>query len=74
MITVGLDAGTTTISGVVYDCATRSVLKTRTLPNKGQINTAASLQNLQDAAIIWDTCQSLLDGFLKEYPDIAGIG
>jgi sedoheptulokinase len=74
MITVGLDAGTTTISGVVYDCATRSVLKTRTLPNKGQINTAASWQNLQDAAIIWDTCQSLLDGFLKEYPDIAGIG
>jgi sedoheptulokinase len=74
MITVGLDAGTTTISGVVYDSATQSVLKTCTLPNKGQIRTNAAGENLQDAAIIWDTCQSLLEGFLKEYPRISGIG
>jgi len=74
MITVGLDAGTTTISGVVYDHATRSVLKARTLPNKGQINTAPSWQNLQNPAIIWDTCKSLLEGFLEEHPQIAGIG
>ncbi len=74
MITVGLDAGTTTISGAVYDSATQSVLKTSTLPNKGQTKANTSWQNLQDADIIWQSCQALLNGFLREYPEIGGIG
>ena len=74
MITIGLDAGTTTISGVVYDSATRSVLATRTLPNKGQLRTQASWQDLQDADSILETCEMLVEGFRRDFKDVAGIG
>jgi len=74
MITIGLDAGTTTISGVVYDSATNSVMATRTLPNKGQLRTQASWQNLQDAGSIMATCETLLEGFRRDFKNISGIG
>lgn len=74
MITIGLDAGTTTISGVVYDSATDSVLATRTLPNKGQLRTQVSWQNLQDAATILEICEMLVEGFRRDFKDVDGIG
>ena len=74
MITIGLDAGTTTIGAAVVDSETGTVLATRTLPNKSQLKTDSAWENLQDADIIWKTCQSLLVDLLAVYPDIAGIG
>jgi sedoheptulokinase len=74
LITLGLDVGTTTISGVVYDNSLNQVLATRTLPNSAQVQTGKMWENLQDPYVIWDTCLTLLDGFRKDFPQLATIG
>jgi sedoheptulokinase len=74
LITVGLDVGTTTISGVVYDSALKQVLATRTLPNSAQMQTGKMWENLQDPHMIWDACLTLVNGFRKDFPQVAAIG
>ena len=74
MITIGLDLGTTTISGAVYDSERKEVLATRTLLNDGKIKAEHVWLDLQDPEIIWETCQTLLKEFLNQFPAIKGIG
>jgi sedoheptulokinase len=50
------------------------VLATRTLPNTAQVRTANPWEDLQDPLVIMDFCQILLDGFRKDFSQIAGIG
>ena len=74
MITIGLDVGTTTISGVVFDSTQQTVLATRTLPNNAQVQTGKLWENLQDPHVIWDTCLTLVNEFRKDFPQAAAIG
>jgi len=74
VITIGLDVGTTTISGVVFDSEKNAVLATRTIPNTSQIISDQPWEDLQDAAKIWAICQELLDGYYKEFPSVSYIG
>lgn len=73
MGTIGIDIGTTTISGVVLD-DTGTLLESRTVANEGQLPGSAPWERVQDPRRIWEIVQQLLDHLLRHWPDVAGIG
>jgi len=74
MITIGLDIGTTSISGVVFDSTEQSVLTTETLPNNSRIEEKEPWQNIQDTEKIWNACQKIIARCQSKYPAISAIG
>ncbi len=68
MKAIGIDIGTTTISGVVLDVAKRQVLEARTVQNGSFIKTEHEWERIQDVADAWnriseperETCKSSL--------------
>ena len=72
MIAIGLDIGTTTISGVVMDGA--QVLASRTIPNDAFLPAAKPWERIQDPRKILDRALSLVKGLRTAYPDAACLG
>lgn len=71
---IGLDIGTTTISGVVADTETASLSDSQTIPNDTWIPSANTWEKIQDPEGIFLKCRDMLLHFRENHPDIAGIG
>lgn len=77
MKTIGIDIGTTTISGVVMENKTAEkarTLEAKTIENGSFITTANEWEKIQDAEQIVSKALGLLDYFLDKYPDVQKIG
>ena len=74
MKAIGIDIGTTTISGVVFDPEAEKVLEARTIENGSFILAEHKWEKIQDPAVILEKSRHMLDDFLKLYPDTASIG
>ena len=74
MKSIGLDIGTTTICGIVFDADKGDVVSYQTLPNDSELNECDNFEKLQDANRILDICNQIVDRFIKEYDDITNIG
>lgn len=70
---IGIDIGTSTICGVIYDNESkkmRSIVK----ENASKLETINEWEDLQDPQIILSIVQEILNEFIKEYENIKGIG
>lgn len=74
MKTIGLDIGTTTISGVVLDNQSRSVVQARTIANGSSIDTGKDWERIQDVSVIIPKAKALVDELLEQHPDVEAIG
>lgn len=74
MKVIGIDIGTTTISGVVLDREADTVLAARTVENGSFMETGRSWERLQDVAVIVRKATLLLEELLEQHPDAAAIG
>lgn len=75
MITAGLDIGTTSISGLLYDLEKRTILYSIT---EAQASLPFSLnqewERLQDPELIVKQVEQILERLLAKQPDVSGIG
>ncbi len=74
MLTLGLDIGTTTISGVIMDKRNQKVLEARTIPNDSFIQTKQSWEKIQNPDRILEKASDLLNGLLTRHPQVESIG
>ena len=77
MQTVGIDIGTTTISGVVLEkngTQKPRILKAKTIENGSFLTTTKDWERNQDAEKIVKKSRQMLDDFLDEYPEVEKIG
>mgnify|MGYP002509771984 CR=1 FL=1 len=74
MKAIGIDIGTTTISGVIIDALSREVLLARTIENGSFIKTGHEWERVQDAELIVEKAKGLLDELLAGCDDAASIG
>lgn len=74
---IGIDIGTTTISGVVLEkrgTEKAKILKTKTIENGCFLPTGNDWEKIQDSEKIVKKSRELLDDFLDRYPDAERIG
>lgn len=74
---IGIDIGTTTISGVVLDCENEKeiqLLEAKNIENGCFISTANEWEKIQDADGIVRKAGKLLDDLLDKYPQVKRIG
>ncbi|MDO4648712.1 MAG: FGGY family carbohydrate kinase [Eubacteriales bacterium] len=71
---IGVDIGTTTISGVVYDSESQKVVASRTIGNDSFILTEDEWERIQDPEKIVERAYSVLEELLESYPDVESIG
>lgn len=74
MKSIGIDIGTTTISGVVLDKDKEIVLASRTVPNDTFIGTDHEWERMQDAGAIIEKAQGILEELLALHPQAESIG
>lgn len=74
MKSIGLDIGTTTVCGIVIDSAEGKVICSQTLSNDSAVAVSDSFERLQDVYRIFEICNQIVDGFIREYDDISNIG
>lgn len=74
MKSIGIDIGTTTISGVIVDAESREVLFAKTIPNGSFIKTEYDWERIQDTDLIVKKAKGLLDELLGRYGDACSIG
>ena len=74
MKSIGIDIGTTTISGVVFDSDIGSVVKAATVSGPGFEPSGYPWEKIQSPEKILKIATDLLNSFLDEYPDTAAIG
>lgn len=70
---IGIDIGTTTISGVVLnyaDAEAAEVLEAKTIENGCFLLTGHKWERIQDAGTIVKKAGVLLDEFLERHPDV----
>ena len=77
--TIGIDIGTTTISGVVYDPENRMALRSLTVQNPGNLQSAETFARMQDPESVCRTAEEMLETLAgwaekKEYGRPAAIG
>jgi sedoheptulokinase len=70
---VGIDIGTSTISGIIYDPETRNLISV-TKKNSSRLESENYSEDLQDPEIILSIVQEILDEFLAGSDEIRGIG
>lgn len=71
---VGIDVGTTTIGGVLFDPESRAVIDVIVEPNHALLDSVHPWERLQDPRLILETVTAICDTFASRYPDIRGIG
>ena len=69
---IGIDIGTTSICGIVFDAETKNITSSKTLPNNSFIKTENSYEKIQNPEVIMNTVKEILDGFCSD--DVAAIG
>lgn len=69
---IGIDIGTTSICGIVFDAVSKSIIASKTLPNNSFIKSEFSFEKIQNPEIIMNTVYDILDCFYSE--DIEAIG
>ena len=69
---IGIDIGTTSICGIVFDTESRNIIASKTLPNNSFIRTENSYEKIQNPEIIMNTVYEILEGFCSD--DIGAIG
>ncbi len=74
MKAMGIDIGTTTISGVVLDVEEKRVVEARTIQNSSFIATENEWERIQDVSVILKKAQELADELLNCCPDCKSIG
>ena len=77
MRTIGIDIGTTTISGVVLEkngTQKARILEVKTIENGSFLTTANDWERIQDAENIVKKSRQMLDDFLERYPEVETIG
>ncbi len=70
---VGIDIGTTTISGILFDPETRN-FRSVTRKNASRLETKNDREDIQDPEVILTTVQDILDEFLALPGEVGGIG
>ena len=72
---VGIDIGTTSISGIVLEMTGCSeVLESVTIQNDSSAQSSAEWERIQDPEKILNKARKLLDTFIDKYSDIEYIG
>lgn len=71
---IGLDIGTTTISGVVYDLDNQCVVASKTISNESFMSTENSWERIQNPDWIIEKAKGLLDELLERCPQVTSIG
>lgn len=74
MKAIGIDIGTTTISGVIVDAESRAVVLAKTIENGSFIKTEHEWERIQDAELIIKKAKELLDELLAGCDDAASVG
>ncbi len=74
MKAIGIDIGTTTISGVVFDSGLNCVIKAANVLSPGFELSDNPWEKIQSPEKILKIATALLDSLLDEYPDTAAIG
>lgn len=74
MLYIGIDIGTTTISGLLIDGTTGEEIARKTIKNTAHVQTDAEWKRLQSPESIVETCQALIGHFYSGYDGIRGIG
>ncbi|MCR1839959.1 sedoheptulokinase [Murimonas intestini] len=74
MRALGIDIGTTTVSGIVMDSESRKAEEAYTIENSSFIRSDQQWEKLQDPEIIISKVKGLLDKVLDMYKDIGVIG
>ena len=74
MKAMGIDIGTTTISGVILDVEKKQIVETRTIPNGSFLSTGKDWERMQDVSVILKKARALVDELLDCCPDCASIG
>ena len=69
---IGLDIGTTSISGVAVDLVNRTLLASKTVPNNGKLTSQNPWEALQNPDTIIETVFALLTELQTICPDAAG--
>ena len=69
---IGIDIGTTSICGIVFDTETKNIIASKTLANNSFVKTGNSYEKIQNPDVIMNTVYEILDGFYSE--DIGAIG
>lgn len=60
---IGIDIGTTSICGIVFDTDKKAIVKSETLPNNSFIKSENSFEKIQDTSVIMSAVYKLLDAF-----------
>ena len=72
---IGIDLGTTSISGVVLDAENGSVVKTKTINSEAFIDTPNEWEKIQDVEKIIAVAFEILNSFLNEFSgEVVAIG
>lgn len=71
---LGLDIGTTSICGILFDSDTGKIFESINMPNKSNIASQNSWEKTQDPKKILDTVKLVLSQLTANYPRIDGIG
>lgn len=71
---IGIDIGTTTISGVVLDAEAGTVDASRTVENGSFIETKHAWERIQDVSVIIAGAAKLLDELLAQHSNVSAIG
>lgn len=71
---LGLDIGTTTISAVVLDPKSGSLIASRTVKSEADIPSPYPWEKIQDAALIEKKVTALLEELLAACPNVGSIG
>ncbi|MCM1135746.1 MAG: FGGY family carbohydrate kinase [Clostridium sp.] len=74
MQAIGIDIGTTTISGVVIDAESRKTLLSKTVENGSFIKTDREWERIQDAELIVEKAGRLLEELLEACEEAGSIG
>lgn len=73
-VSIGLDIGTTTISAVVLDIHSGSLLARKTVKSEADLPSVHPLEKIQDAAMIEEKVRKLLEELLRKFPEARCIG
>ncbi|MBQ0026781.1 MAG: hypothetical protein KBS79_05390, partial [Lachnospiraceae bacterium] len=74
MKTIGIDIGTTTLSGVVFDSSLGNVVKAVNVSGPGFEPSENAWEKIQSPEKILNIATGLLDDLLGKYPDASAIG
>lgn len=69
---IGIDIGTTSICGIVFDTDSKNIIASKTLPNDSFIKSGNSYEKIQKPVTIMNTVHEILYSFCSD--DVAAIG